>query len=334
MALSATEQKRIIAQESAWIDDGTFGQLDLSAFPALQPPPPAETHDNRFARDWRDTALSASASELRKFIANPDTESLQRVGDELGHEDFRDEVRQRRGETVAEQFKKKRPDYLQTDRNYEAIVTTLSFNCLSSYQQEGTVEEQVKDLIDGQFWTVGNLVATYDALDAAGLLEIPAGTARRLTSSERLKVVRLAQDGQLDAAIGEYLRGALDGEEPTIDLITDPAYVNVCNEAVLYVFEVGETSYMPTPERREFLLRYAAGRPLHPPLLQQAWAACQANEIKHERGQVLGQFQRHETEPPTVKEIDALDDDQVDELFHSSLRAYANSVRQSPGIIA
>jgi hypothetical protein len=42
----------------------------------------------------------------------------------------------------------------------------------------------------------------------------------------------------------------------------------------------------------------------------------------------------HEKPPPTVKEIDAPADDEVDRLYHDSLRAYANSVRQPPGLIA
>ncbi|MGA8500900.1 MAG: hypothetical protein WB683_05085, partial [Candidatus Sulfotelmatobacter sp.] len=182
-------------------------------------------------------------------------------------------------------------------------------------------------------WTVENLTAAYRALDREGLLEVAAGTTRRLTESERLQVMRLAQNNRADEAIGEYLRAALDGEEPTLDIITDPAYATVCNEAVLYVFEVGEASYTPSPERRNFILRYAAGRPLTLTLLQQAWSACQANEKRHERGELLEQYQRPQaTETPT--NLDALDDSSIENLYHQSLRAYANSIRRAPGVIA
>ena len=94
MTMTPEQQKSIIAKESAWIDADQFAPLDLSAFPALQPPPAPEVHDNRWAKDWRDTALSASAAELRKFVLDPDTETLERVGNEIGHEGLRDEVRQ------------------------------------------------------------------------------------------------------------------------------------------------------------------------------------------------------------------------------------------------
>src|SRR5437016_230999 len=77
MSLTPEQQQSIISQESAWIDADRFAPLDLSAFPSLQPPPPETSRDDgRFARDWRDTALSASSAELRKFVADPDAETL------------------------------------------------------------------------------------------------------------------------------------------------------------------------------------------------------------------------------------------------------------------
>lgn len=130
MSMTPEQQKSIIAKESAWVDD-CFSQLDLTAYPALQPPPPENTReDNRFAKHWTDTPLTASATALRNFVAAPDAETLERVGNETGNKGFRDEVRQRRGETVAEQFKRSNPDYIPTQNNYQIIATTLAFNAL------------------------------------------------------------------------------------------------------------------------------------------------------------------------------------------------------------
>ncbi len=334
MTMTPEHQRDIISRESAWIDTDSFGQLDLSAFPNLQPPPQADKHDDRFARDWRDTALSRGAGAMRQFLENPDFDAIRQIGEETGNANFLAEYRDRKGEAIAAEFRRRCPDYLATDSNYASMVETLSFNALSAVQQNGSIEEQTQALISAGVWTVENLTAAYRALEREGLLEVAAGTARRLTESERLKVMRLAQNGQFDAAIGEYLKCSLDGEEPTLDIITDPAYATVCNEAVLYVFEVGETSYTPTPERRNFILRYAAGRPLTLTLIQQAWSACRANEQRHERGELLDQYQRpRETEPPTPKQLDEMDDDAFDRLYHDSLRAYANSVRHPAGII-
>jgi hypothetical protein len=116
-------------------------------------------------------------------------------------------------------------------------------------------------------------------------------------------------------------------------MIHDPVYRAVCDDAVLTVFEDITLDYVPTPERQRYLVRYAAGRPLTLALLQQAWRACQSHETKHERGELLSAYQKpQETQPPSAGEIDAMDDAAVNRLYHDSLRAYANSVRQ-PGIL-
>ena len=169
-------------------------------------------------------------------MSEPDSESLERVGAEIGHEGFRDEVRQRRGETIAEQFKRANPDYIPTHHNYQVVASTLAFNALPASEQNGTTDDIVAALIDSGHWTVGNLTAFYHALNAEGLLDVPAGSARNLSTAERLKVTRLAQAGHVDQAIREYLKCALDGEEPDIEMLNNPAYTEVCNDACYAVF--------------------------------------------------------------------------------------------------
>ena len=334
MALSEQDQRRIIQQESTWTDSA-FGGIDLSAYPALNELPPERSRDDgRFARDWRDTALSASASALRKFVADPDVEALERVGAETGHEDYRAEVRDRREETTAAAFKRACPSYLPTTRNYELIAQTLSFNALSDSQQEGTIEEQVAALIDGGHWTVTNLTACYSALNAEGLLDVAAGSARNLSTAERLKVTRLAQAWHVDQAIGEYLRCALDNEEVTLDMVNDPDHRQVCDEAVWNVFADITYDYVPTPEREAYLLRHCAGRPITLPLLQSAWSACRANEQRHQRGELLNSCQNPQA-PETPTNLDALSDDAVTDLYHRSLKTYADQFRRGgPGVLA
>lgn len=335
MTLTAADQKRIIEQESTWTDPA-FGGIDLSQFPSLQPPPPERSRDDgRFAKHWNDTPLSASATALRQFVSDPDAESLERVGSEIGHEGFRNEVRQRKGESVAANFKRACPDYLPTDANYSMIVDTLAFNALPASQQEGETDEIVADLIDGGFWTTGNLVATYNALNAEGLLEVPMGSTRSLSTTERLRVTRMAQSGRVDAAIGEYLRCSLSGEEPDMDMLNDPAYLQACNDAVYSVFTDTQLDYSATPEREAYLSRYAGTRPLTLALLQSAWSACQATEQRYQRGELLDSYERpQDAQPPSAKEIDALSDDAIDDLYHRSLRAYADSFRRAPGVLA
>ncbi len=332
--ISPEQQQAIVAKESAWLED-QFAPLDLSQFPNLQPPPPADTHDDRFARDWRDTALSASASALRKFVADPDVEALERVGSETGNLDYLREVRDRRGETVAAAFKRANPSYMPTQHNYETIVTTLAFNALSAAQQNGTIEEQTQDLISAGVWTVPNLETTYRALSREGLLEVEAGQARNLTESERLHVMRLAQSGYTEKAIDEYLKYALDDDSPSIEVLNDPSYRGALDTAVMFVFEVATLDYTPSEERRSFLLRYAAGRPLTFNLLTQAWQTLKQREASYARQEILDQFQRpQETALPSAKELDALDDSSIENLYHQSLRAFADSFRRAPGVLA
>jgi hypothetical protein len=335
MSLSQQDQQRIIDQESAWIDQQFSGGLDLSQFPSLAPPPPPDSHDDRFARTWEDSGLSRDATALRQFVSNPDTDALDRAGRETGDLNFRAEVRDRQGELIAEAFKRANPGYIPTEANYRAITATLIHNALGPSHQDLELGDQVSALIEGGFWTVDNLTACYHALTQEGLLEVELGEPRNLNEREKLRVARLAQAGRADEAIGEFLRCAMDGVEPSMELVNDPSYRNLCNDAVLTVFENAQLDYVATPARQKFLLRYAGSRPLTLALLQRAWLGCQENEKRHSRGELLGQFQHpRETEPPTAKQLDAMDDDAVNDLYHRSLRHYADSVRHSAGIIA
>jgi hypothetical protein len=230
--MTPAEQRAIIAKESAWLNEN-FGQLDLTAFPALNELPPEQTRDDgRFAKDWRDAALSTSPRALRQFVSDPDGEARERVGAETNNEGFRDEVRQRKGETIAQQFKRANPSYIPTQNNYQTIAATLSFNTLSAAQQEGTIDERVADMIDGGFWTVANLTSCFHALIKEGLLDVPLGSVRNLSTAERLQVTRLAQSGRVDQAIGEHMKCALDGEEPGMEILNDPNYRQACDNAV------------------------------------------------------------------------------------------------------
>lgn len=333
MALSETDRQRIVAhQEAEW--DSAFGGMDLSQFPSLQPAPPETSRDDgRFARHWTDTPLNASAAALRKFVSDPDSESLERVGNEIGNEEFRAEVRSRKSEAVAQAFKKACPDYLMTDSNYEAMVSTLAYNALPPADQSLPLQDIVALLTDQGYWSVPNLVATFNALSAEGLVDVPLGSCRELSTGEKLRVSRLAQSGHADQAIGEFLRYSLDGEEPTLDIVTDPDYRQVCDDAVWFVFCEMSTDFVPTAEREQYMFRHCAGRPVTLALLQSAWSACQANERRHERGDLIEQY-LPEAQPLSPGVLDAMNDDQVNQLYKDSIRAYAESFRRAPGVLA
>jgi hypothetical protein len=328
MPVTAAQREAMIES----LNNDQFAPLDLSAFPNYLQKPATDARDDRWSRDWRDTPLNVSASALRSFVSDPDTEALERVSAETGHEDFRKEVRDRKGETTAMQFKRANPDYVGTDDNYKMIAQTLAFNTLSSADQEGELDEVVARLMESGAWTVPNLTACYRALLAEGLLDIALGSTRELSTAERLRITRLAQAGHVDQAIYEYMHAALD-EEPTLDMLDDPSYRPACDAAVEFVFEAAQLDYAPTPERRSYLTRYAAGRPLTLALLQQGWASCQAAEQRYDRSEVLRPLRQREEQVPTQQALDALDDDEVEKLYRGALKNYAASVRY-PGVAA
>lgn len=333
MTLSPQDQQRIIAQESAWLDD-TFGGIDLSAFPALNEVTTEPAHDDRFARSYGDTALRRSAADLRNFVSDPDAEALERVGNETGNPGFLAEVRDQRAEAVVLAFKRSRPSYLPTPDNYDAMLTTLAFNSNLTPEEQRGDNGDVADLLMARgYWTIENLQRVHDALMNEGLLDVAAGEPRNLSERERLRVARMAQAGRIDEAIGEYLRCALDGDEPDMALINDPKYRGLCNDAVYEVFQNIQLDYVETAPRKAYLLRFAGTRPLTVRLLEQAWKSCQENERRRERGELLSQI-GPQSQPVGEKEIDALDDSAVDRLYHDSLRAYAESVRKAPGVLA
>jgi hypothetical protein len=334
MSLTPADQKRIIEKESAWTDPA-FGGIDLTAFPALNELPPEQVHDNRFSKDWRDTALSSSATALREFVSSPDNETLQRIGQETGNSEYLREVRDRKAEDIAQRFKQQCPGYLPTADNYSVMIETLAFNALKPADQEGSIEEQVALLTDLGYFTVPNLIATFNALSAEGLLDVPLGSTRELSTAERLRVTRMAQSGRADAAIGEYLRCSLDGEEPSMKLLDDPDYRQACDQAVWFVFENITNDYVPSAEREAYIQRHCAGRPITLALLQSAWSACQVNEQRHHRGELLDQYQRPEdAHPPSERELNSLSDAEVDRLYHGALKEYVNSFRHGTGVLA
>jgi hypothetical protein len=241
-------------------------------------------------------------------VSNPDTDAL----DETGDLNFRAEVRDRKGELVAEQFKRANPGYMPTEANYRAITATLAYNALGPSYQDMDLD-QVTALIEGGFWTLENLTACFHVLTRDGLLDVAAGEPRNLSERESLRVARLAQAGRSDEAIGEFLRCSLDGQEPSLEMVSDPRYRNLCNDAVLTVFENAQLDYVATPARQKFLLRYAGSRPLTLALLQRASgvrktrnatsaASCWASSSGHrkQRRRLSKRLISYQTRPLTI----------------------------------
>lgn len=333
MALSVEDRKKIIQQSESWLDSefGGLDRMDLSGFPHLQEPP--QEKPDPFANDLECGVPRTSMTSLRGFVDNPDIESLQRVAEESGNKNLLSEIRDEKAAAVVRQFKAQNPDYVEDDENRDNLVDVLAHNLLPN--QDGDVDELMEELVAKDYWTCQNLTSAWRALKGQGLAILPRGTARELTQAELLHVVRIAQQGGLIDAIGQFLKYALDDEDPSMNIVHDPAYRGVCDRAVLYVFEVSQTDYSPTPERREYFRRFAAGRPLTISLLQSAWASCQRHEEANARQSMLGSFQRPRTdEPVTQQGLDDLSDDAIEALYRGTRREIARSSRRGAGVLA
>jgi hypothetical protein len=91
------------------------------------------------------------------------------------------------------------------------------------------------------------------------------------------------------------------------------------------------TNYlMPTQDSRLHLMALSDDRLFK---IASAWAACQANEQRHDRSELFNPL-RDQDQPPTAANLDTLSDAAVDDLYHSSLKHYAEQFRRVPGVLA
>ena len=233
---------------------------------------------------------------------------------------------------VAKQFMARNPQYLSDDTNLLRIVNALSEKLLGDYFED--VDEGITELVAAGFWTVANLEAAYRDLLSDGLLRVPANTVRQLNEFEKLEVIRLAQSGQVEAALQTYLSRALNDDNPSVAVATDPSLISVCDAAVLFVFINATADFSPTEQRLNFIKQYAAGRPLNLQLIGAAWQQCKAEEKSALRSEMLG---LHSDVPATreavVENLDEMSDDEINNLYRGTRKHIAKTSR-GPGMLA
>jgi hypothetical protein len=78
------------------------------------------------------------------------------------------------------------------------------------------------------------------------------------------------------------------------EFTSDPQYRPILEESVLFAWEHYRKDYSPTPERRAYLKRYAAGRFLNVALLDAAWESCKIAERDATRAGLLGQVENRQ----------------------------------------
>jgi hypothetical protein len=327
----------IVEAETEKFLDRQFAPLDLSGFPALndQPMEKFEEQDKHGLNRVDTAGYGAGSGALKQGIeqlAN-DPEVQQQLASEnpAAAEALRN-VQDERAEAESRAFMRKNRDYIRGEGNLDALSIILAHNFLGWTEQECDNREPAvaqEELIARGHWTAENLELAWDSLRRSGLAELRPGQVKTLSEAEQLEVIRMGQDGfnRRDAnivlqAVLRYCQYAigLDADEIAAEF-NGPQYRPVIDKAQVFVFENCNPEYTPTRERRAFIKNFVAARPITIPMLFQAWRDCQKEE---QRGfsSVLLQSATAEQRQPS---LDELDDRQVDQLYHNTLKHIART---------
>ena len=272
--------------------------LDLSAFPHLQPLADAPDGGGEFAPlDTRGMGVGSSA--LKRFLAGPDREAVQELHDPEALKKF--DEQQGNGSTV---YASEIPFQIyQRDGKWRAKGTT----------PDGVVHRVSAATRDELFPKISNVVSK--------------NTVRALTEAETLQVSRLAQQDPR-AAIVRYLHFAIgearaaDYADPT-EMLGDPKLSEVFDSAALVTWHAARPNVRDSEEWSRFLYDYAGNRPLSHSLLDGAWAAFE----KQQHTAALFAPAREIEKPPTVAQIDDLDDASVNRLMLDTKKQFVREVR-------
>lgn len=323
---------QIVDIETQAFLDSQFAPLDLTGCPSCLPPPSedAELPDPRFAPlDDRGVGLGAAALKrgLEELVYDPEVQ--QQLARETGDPEILAELQQHRAEQVAREFRRTNPRYYRSQENWEALVQCLAFNCLGWESDECTVEEAQDALIHGGHWTLDNLTAAFRELSRVGALETDPYDPRPLSEHQRRSIALQAGTGDVEAAITRYLQLRLPrdigdrlvetfGLDDLFDQLADPQFKSVIEEAVWFCWQYARPNYAPTRQRKQFMQAYIAGRIPTATLLDEAWKACQEAEKDATRSAVLGQI--NQPEQISAPDLDSLSDQEVESLYHRTLR--------------
>src|SRR5579872_1618196 len=312
--IAAEESHRFLANFQPYDADG-LNNVDLSGTPSFQP-----VVSDKFEPSDKDGLNNVDVSgmpttnRLKAFIASPDDESLQRVGQETRNPDILAEVTDKRETREAEIFLRATPDYVKDDDNFDLMVEWISAHGLE--------------------WTAANLSKAFRSLVKSGQMEALGGN-HNLRESEKLHCLSIAKSGRLDEAISTYLGYAIpNADEKYIDadeFLSDPNTLDLRNQAVEFCWFHARPAVTDTPDWHRFKKTFFRGKPaITVPDLDAAWSAFekQGTAIQRER-LIYGQPDI----PPTVAELDQLDDAGVDSLYHKTLRHYARTAKSSAGIL-
>ena len=155
--------------------------------------------------------------------------------------------------------------------------------------------------------------------------------------------LRLAANGEVLGGIVEYVKGRIGEDaafevafslEDPLDFTTNPKNRPVLEEACYFCWEHYRKDYSPTNARRRFLRDYCAGRFVTVALLDAAWEECKRVERDATRSALFNQTESEgnpRSDDPSA--FDRVDDAGIADLYHRTLRQYAQNVKRQSGVL-
>jgi hypothetical protein len=156
---------------------------------------------------------------------------------------------------------------------------------------------------------------------------------RELSDDEALHVARLAQSGDEPSAFGQYFLSRIGPhvatmEDPMTELLSNPKYRALCDEAAFFVWAARNDNYVTNAEFERMVAHVAESKPLNGRLITSVW--IQYLDEKQNRLLNPKPEEPAETEPDPREinaELNELDDGSIDHLMRATQRQYAREVR-------
>jgi hypothetical protein len=163
----------------------------------------------------------------------------------------------------------------------------------------------------------------------------PQNAYRALTKDEELQVIRSCQAGDKLTAIGIYLTFAIGEARASmysspLEMMYDAALVPVMNKCALFTWFHSHPHATDEPEWRAFRDRILGTRPITFDLLDAIWLRYQSyleDESRQPLRQIEAPDEPEESPSEALVQLNALDDDEIDDLMRGTQRQFARDVR-------
>jgi|HubBroStandDraft_4_1064222.scaffolds.fasta_scaffold240362_2 hypothetical protein len=173
-------------------------------------------------------------------------------------------------------------------------------------------------------------------LSKLGQITKPQNAYHALTKDEELQVIRACQSGDKLTGIGLYLAFSIGQARASqynspLEMMYDAALVPIMDKCANFCWFHSHPHALDTPGWHTYKNRILAGRPVTFDLLDAIWLRYQ-NHLENERTQsTLRQIEApdepEETPRESLEKLNALGDDEIDDLMHGTQRQFAREAR-------